>query len=288
VYCQNGSFTSNTFGGTPSATQCRGNASYGNVSGLFVDLTGVYVVDIEGNRVPFHVGTSTDASTGRIYGQNGSFSTFAANTPSVSNGGLSFPDHVFTDASGVYITDSANNRVLHFPGTATVPDRVYGQNGSFTTTSASAGANGLSGPRGIWGDGDGIYVADTSNNRVLYYPGNSTTATRVYGQLGSYTTNTANTGGLSANSLNSPWAVRPYAGGVYIADATNHRVLYYTGTSTTASQVWGQAGSFTTNTANNGGLSASSLNNPTGVDVDASGMYVSDNVNNRVLFYQRQ
>ena len=35
-----------------------------------------------------------------------------------------------------------------------------------------------------------LYVADSYNNRVLFYPAGSTTATRVYGQLGSFTTNT--------------------------------------------------------------------------------------------------
>ena len=47
------------------------------------------------------------------------------------------------------------------------------------------------------------------NSRVLFYPSGSTTATRVYGQGGSFTTGTANKGGISANSLyirkESPW-----------------------------------------------------------------------------------
>ena len=43
-------------------------------------------------------------------------------------------------------------------------------------------ADSLSGPSGVFADATGVYIADTSNNRVLFYPGNSTTATRVYGQ----------------------------------------------------------------------------------------------------------
>jgi hypothetical protein len=38
----------------------------------------------------------------------------------------------------------------------------------------------------------------------LFYLSGSTTATGVYGQLGSFTTNTANLGGVSANSLENP------------------------------------------------------------------------------------
>ena len=35
-------------------------------------------------------------------------------------------------AGGVYVADGGNSRVLHFSGTNTVADRVYGQN-NFTT-----------------------------------------------------------------------------------------------------------------------------------------------------------
>ena len=49
-----------------------------------------------------------------------------------------------------------------------------------------------------------LYVADGNNSRVLFYLSGSTTATRVYGQCGSFTTSTANNGGISANSLDNP------------------------------------------------------------------------------------
>jgi hypothetical protein len=96
---------------------------------------------------------------------------------------------------------------------STTADVVYGQFGSFTTGAQNNGgisANSLSTPTGSALDSSGnLYVADETNNRVLFYPSGSTTATRVYGQLGSFTTNTANNGGISANSLydpqESPW-----------------------------------------------------------------------------------
>jgi sugar lactone lactonase YvrE len=127
---------------------------------------------------------------------------------------------------------------------------VWGQNGFFTTSSSSAGSTGLNNPKGIALDSTGgMYVADSGNNRVLYFPVNSQTATRVYGQSGSFVTNIANNGGISANSLKSPsFVVVDSTDGLYITDTFNNRILYYTSGSTTASRVYGQGGVFTTDT----------------------------------------
>jgi len=78
-------------------------------------------------------------------------------------------------------------------------------------------------------DGGGnLYVADYSNNRLLYYPAGSTTATRVYGQGGSFITNTANSGGISVNSLDEPYSVAvDTSGNLYVFDTLNNRVLVY-------------------------------------------------------------
>jgi hypothetical protein len=49
----------------------------------------------------------------------------------------------------------------------------------------------------------------------------STTADVVYGQLGSFNTNTLNNGGISANSLNVPEGLAlDSSGNLYVADAT--------------------------------------------------------------------
>ncbi|HNC58951.1 MAG TPA: hypothetical protein PLP33_26230, partial [Leptospiraceae bacterium] len=73
------------------------------------------------------------------------------------------------------------------------------------------------------------------------------TATRVYAQLGSFTTNTTNKGGVSANSFYAPNGIAlDSSGNLYVADSSNNRVLYYPSNSTTATRVYGQGGSFTT------------------------------------------
>jgi len=79
------------------------------------------------------------------------------------------------------------------------------------------------------------------------------TATRVYGQAGSFTTLTSNKGGISADSLYNPQGIAiDSSGGIYIADRFNNRVLYYSAGSTTATKVYGQNGSFTINTSPTG------------------------------------
>ena len=76
---------------------------------------------------------------------------------------------------------------------------------------------------------------------MLFYPSGSTTATRVYGQLGSFTTNTPNNGGVSANSFCDPLGVAlDSSGNLYVADYGNNRVLFYPAGSTTATRVYGQ------------------------------------------------
>ncbi len=72
--------------------------------------------------------------------------------------------------------------------------RVYGQP-DFISNTSGISASSLNEPGEITSDNTGnLYVTDYDNNRVLYYPAGSTTATLVYGQP-NLTTGTTNTGG---------------------------------------------------------------------------------------------
>ena len=66
---------------------------------------------------------------------------------------------------------------------STTADVVYGQLGSFTTRTVDKGgvsANSLAAPETATLDSSGnLYVGDSENSRVLFYPAGSTTATRV-------------------------------------------------------------------------------------------------------------
>ncbi len=292
VFGQAGSFTTHTANnGGVSAS------SLSNPSGVAIDSAGhFYVADQLNNRVLEYDSPLTSQTAARVFGQGGSFTTSTANNGGVSANSLNQPVTVAVDSGGrLYVADANNNRVLEYdsPLTSQTATRVFGQAGSFTTNSnGGLGATSLTEPQGVTVDSLGrLYVADYANSRVLEYdsPLTSQTATRVFGQAGSFTTNTANNGGISASSLWNPTGmVVDSAAHLYIADFGNNRVLEYDSplTSQTATRVFGQAGSFTTNTANNGGISASSLSNPTGMGVDsAARLYIADAFNNRVLEY---
>jgi uncharacterized protein (TIGR03437 family) len=236
--------------------------------------------------------SAQNTTADRVYGQSGSFETVTDNKGGLGPNSLYSPSGLAEDSSGgLYVADENNSRVLHFPSGSTTADRVYGQGGSFAKNAYNNGgisSISLADPRGIAVDSSGgIYVVDAGNHRVLHFPNGSTTADRVYGQRGSFTTGTPNLGGISANGLRLPVSVAVDSnGGIYVVDNGNNRVLHFSSGSTTADRVYGHRESFASYIPNDGGISASSLYSPEGVSADSSGgIYVADSLNHRVLHF---
>ena len=144
-------------------------------------------------------------------------------------------------------------------------------------------------PAGVALDSSGnLYVADHGNNRVLFYPSGSTTATRVYGQLRQLHHQHPEQRRDQRQQLicirwESPWtaaAISTWPTTLTVGCCSIPPAAPPPRGST------GSGGSFTTNTQNNGGISANSLYEPVGVALDSSGnLYVADTGNSRVLFY---
>jgi sugar lactone lactonase YvrE len=244
---------------------------------------------------PLPLDTVADA----VLGQPG-FQSATINYGGTQAGSLQMPFGIAIQPGGerVFVADTYNNRVLSWPNATTfingqAADLVLGQP-SFTKNAACpavASASILCWPTGLAIDDAGhLYVVDTLNNRILVYDtplSNGMAATHVFGQP-NFTSNTINTGGVSASSLNRPLGVAvDAAGDLYIAD-NNNRVLKYTAplnSDAVADQVFGQP-DFASNTPNNGGISASTLSRPAGITLDsASNLYIADFFNHRVLRY---
>lgn len=274
VYGQSGDFTTNAAGTTADTLTTPYEA--------IPDGEDLIVSDFGNNRLLRFAGTATTAVT--VYGQNGNFTT---NTAATSAQAFDKPNGLALDSDRrLFVSDVDNDRVISFASGSTTATGVYGQT-DFVTQTAGTSNSKMDGPFGIALDAfGGLYVADQINNRVLFFPAGATTATRVYGQLGDFTTNTANKGGISPDSLSGPTgvAVDPF-NGLYVADLNNARVLYFEPGSTTASRVYGQP-DFTSATPDNGGVNANSLNGPVAVFRSCDGaLYVSDFNGNRVLAY---
>ncbi|MGP0108407.1 MAG: IPT/TIG domain-containing protein [Acidimicrobiales bacterium] len=144
------------------------------------------------------------------------------------------------------------------------------------------GSGQLGSPGGLVVDSKGdVFVADQSNNRVLEYSFNSSTA--AYAKVG---TTVAGVGGLGSgsNQLNSPSGVVLDAkGDLFAADSGNNRVLEYAFNPTT-----GSYSSTGTTVAGVGGKGSGSnqLSSPSAMSLDAKGdLFVADGGNNRVLEY---
>ncbi|XDD46901.1 NHL repeat-containing protein [Leptospira sp. WS39.C2] len=246
-------------------------------TGLAKDSFGLYIGDLNSYRVLYFEGTNNIAS--RVYGQT-NFTNAVPASPAADI--ITGPYGMAVDDGGFYVVDTSHHRVLYFPNGSYSATRVYGQS-SFIGNTTGSTATTLNSPEGVAVSSDGVYIADKGNNRVLFYPGTSTTATRVYGQP-NLTANLANNGGIGAATLNAPGAVLPFGGDVWIVDTSNHRILLYSGTSTTASRVFGQSGngSFT---VSNFGASETMLNFPQSISINGEGIFVADSLNNRVIVY---
>ena len=268
--------------------------------GIAVDNSGaapnhLYVADTSNNRV---LGWHDAASFA-----NGSAPNLVIGQPSSTSvdcrtaiNRLCAPRGLAVDSAGdLLVADSGNSRVLIFIKpfvTDTNADFVLGQN-NFTTANCGLSSTTMCAPAGVWADALGnVWVADTSNNRVLKFKGpvaNGKAASLVLGQA-NFTSGKCNRGGaVTGASLCFPNAVAAdKSGHVYVSDNSNSRVLEYASPSSlgaSASRVFGQT-AFSGHQCASGGVTKNSLCEPEGVWVDNAGrLYIADTSLNRVLEY---
>jgi hypothetical protein len=240
-----------------------GPSGFDGPSAVVVDAQGrLYIADSGNNRVlgwrdvtSLQNGTPADLVIGQPDLQS-------IGSPTVGPDSLQSPGGIAVDTAGnLYVADTGNNRVLEydtpfaacqaFPCVGPSAALVFGQLGDFTSNACNGGttpnADSLCGPSSVAVDASGnVFVADTSNSRVLEYntplnsqsgePGSGdTTADLVFGQNGSFASNACyngsnpqNIGGISADSLCGPTGLAvDVVGNLYVVDSGDNRALKY-------------------------------------------------------------
>jgi sugar lactone lactonase YvrE len=256
---QSGGFVANAVIGQSSFTALQCNAGVAPSlatlcapSGAALDVAGrLYVADRSNNRVLEYDDALAIQSASRVIGQGGSASAVACNqNGSVSSTTLCLPRALAIDGGGtLYVADAGNNRVLEYdtPLASDTAARVFGQNGSFTIAPCNppnniASALTMCSPGGVGIDplSGALFIADTSNNRVLQFDppfASSPIPTEVLGQgmPDDFTSAGCPDGialgdllGIGADSICMPAGIALDAGAnLYVADAGNNRVLKF-------------------------------------------------------------
>ncbi len=260
---------------------------------LAIPANPLVVPDTGNNRVLIYYSPSAnDAPADVVLGQ----STSSTGVSGTSSTNMNAPEAYTFDSSGnLYVSDSGNCRVLVFPPPFSDGEEatiVIGQPDANTGCGGAASASTLGTTGGVaFGTHGNFWVADSSNNRVLKFVAPFKTGIKaklVVGQADFVSNECPNP--PTAASLCAPQGITfDSGGGLWVADSSNNRVLRYTpAIGKSAVQEYGQpvATAFTSNTANNGGVSATSLDGPTGLGFDSSGgLWVADTQNNRVLIF---
>jgi DNA-binding beta-propeller fold protein YncE len=249
-------------------------------------------------------GANAIDALGQFTDQTGATVTY---TKSCMNNGASpigfyNPEGVALDATNhrLFVSNGANNRVLVYNlnsdntlPAAAAPANVLGQT-NFSGCSAAVTQSRMSLPTGLAFDSvnNRLFVADRSNHRVLVY--NTTTITdgmnaaNVLGQTLFTTAAAPNPPNQASMDLPFDVSFDAVNNRLFVADASNQRVLVYDTTTITngmnATYLFGEGGSFTTwNIA----MGPAWLSSPEGVAVDTANnlLFVSDSGHNRVVVF---
>jgi trimeric autotransporter adhesin len=258
----------------PASPLAAVRAPLGRTTAVTFDPAGNYYIADASNSMVFRVDTS---GTLIIIAGNGTAGYSGDSGPGTS-ASLNSPQGVAVDAAGnVFIADTGNCRIREVSGgiiTTVAGNGTAGYSGdNGPATSAS-----LNSPEGlVVNAADHLYIADTFNGRIREV--SAGIITTVAGNGGrSYS---GDNGPATSASLYYPSGVTlDTSSDLFIADALNNRIRKVN-TSGTITTVAGNGNPGYS--GDNGPATSASLNNPSGVAVDATGnLYIADTNNARV------
>ncbi|MEK7102979.1 MAG: hypothetical protein AAB870_01380, partial [Patescibacteria group bacterium] len=210
--------------------------------------------------------------------------------------------NMFSDGTTLYVTDGINNRILTFNTFPTTNNQtasaVVGQYTDSATTLVDGSFMDGSSVGGFLDSSGRVYMYSVvSDRRVLMYDSIPTSdrnaADRIVGHSDAFTKNPNATFSSSKLNFTSDPAF-PFAGvasdgtRLLVGDFSAHRVLMWntapTSTGQAADVVFGQP-DFTTGTADNGGVDASSLNKPRNMSISGGKIAIAESLKHRVKIY---
>ncbi|ETR71488.1 MAG: hypothetical protein OMM_02452 [Candidatus Magnetoglobus multicellularis str. Araruama] len=222
---------------------------------------------------------------------------FTTNSAGTTQNKMNQPHSVWLDPEGrLWVADYSNHRVLRFDDAASKAnganaDAVIGQ-ANITSATPGLSQSSFNLAVGVFvNNSDCLFVADFGNNRVLRFDNaslksNGANADSVLGQT-DFVSNTS----LSSetNIESSIHGIMDNIGRLYLSDFTGNRVLIYNDVlnktnGAPADHILGQP-DFTSNTANNGGISGRTLYSPHWLYFDNTNhhLWIGEYSNNRVL-----
>jgi hypothetical protein len=193
----------------------------------------------------------------------------------------------WTSRAAPVVTWTAATGAEHYEvGLGTTTECDEWELGPFTTGETTMELAGLAGGEHI----ACVFALDGHGNSRLAEGGGRRFVSTLGFALGQpdTTSSGANSGGVSAASLSAPAGAWTDGKRLVVADSANNRVLIWNdmpvASGEPADVVLGQP-DMTSTTANNGGISAATLNGPLAVHVDGARLFVADYLNNRVLIW---
>lgn len=252
------------------------SAALNSPFGVAVDGSGNFYIADQNNQRIRKITTGGTIST--VAG-NGSYG-FGGDNGAATAASLARPSGVAVDGSGnLYIADYFNHRIRKVTTGGIITTVAGNGTAGFGGDNGTATSANLNEPSGIAVDASGnLYIADEGNHRIRKVTtGGIITTVAGNGTAGFGGDNGAAT---SANLANPKGVAVDGQGTLYIADYGNQRIRKVT-TGGTISTV---AGTGSAGFGGDGGPAASaSLNNPTGVAVDAYGyVFIADQNNQRI------
>lgn len=254
-------------------------ASLSIPQGVSVDAAGnLYIADASNNRI-------------RRVDPSGVITTVAGGGavgwPTLGDGGpatsatLSSPSGVFADGAGnLYIADSGYGRIRKVDASGNITTVAGGNYGALGDGGLATDAS--LNPRGVVADGAGnLYIADSQNHRIRRVDAATKIITTV---AGNGTQGSSGDGGQATNaSLYYPQGVSlDGAGALYIADTQNNRIRRVNLSSGVISTVAGGGTAGWPAFGDGGQATGATLNYPSGVFADGSGLYIAEGGYSRI------